>query len=180
MSEDNKDKTVKPLEAGGLPITIHTQYLRDISFENPNAPDSLRAGQPMPEMEVNIGMDARYLNDGKIKNLYEVALNISAIARRGDKKVFIAEVVYAATVSINEDVPEDQHHPILLIEIPRYIFPFARQALATITSQGGYPPLLLNPVDFQTLYFERFKEEIEAAMRDEAGREEKETAETIN
>ncbi len=166
MSDEVNNKEESQLQAMGLPITIHTQYIRDISFENPDAPNSMRAGLGMPEMEVNIGMDARAIEDDNIKDLYEVALTVSATAKREDKTVFIAEVIYGVTVSISDIVPEDQHHPLLLIEIPKFSFPFARQILATLTSQGGYPPLLLNPVDFQALYMERFKEEIAAAQKE--------------
>ncbi len=165
MSDEANNQETK-LEATGLPITIHTQYIRDISFENPDAPNSMRAGLKTPDMDVNIGMDARALKDDDIKSLYEVALTISATAKREDKTVFIAEVIYGVTVSIGDIVPEDQHHPLLLIEIPKFAFPFARQILATLTSQGGYPPLLLNPVDFQALYMERFKEEIAKAQKE--------------
>lgn len=157
------DETILP--ATDLPVTIHAQYIRDLSFENPEAPDSLRADSGMPEMNVNIGMDARPIEDEEIKSLYEVALSITATAKKGDNTVFVAEIVYGVTVSVGSAVPEDQHHPLLLIEIPRYAFPFARQILATTTSQGGYPPLMLNPVDFQALYMERFKEEIEASRQ---------------
>lgn len=163
--KDAAEKTDQGLQAAGLPITIHTQYIRDMSFENPNAPESMRAGKDIPDMNVNIGMDARSLSDDNVKNLYEVVLTISATAKRGDKPVFIAEVIYGVTVSISDVVPEDQHHPLLLIEIPKFAFPFARQILATLTSQGGYPPLLLNPVDFQALYMDRFKVEIEEAKK---------------
>lgn len=156
------------LQTSDLPVTIHAQYIRDISFENPDAPNSMRAGLAMPEMDVNIGMDARAIEDENIKNLYEVALTVSATAKRDDKTVFIAEIIYGVTVSIGDVVPEDQHHPLLLIEIPRFSFPFARQILATLTSQGGYPPLLLSPVDFQALYMDRFKKEI-AEAKEAAG-----------
>lgn len=161
MSE-NQDQAI---QATDLPVTIHAQYIRDLSFENPDAPESMRAGKDMPQMNVNIGMDARSLEDANIKNLYEVALTVSASAERDGETVFIAELMYGVTVSIGETVPEEQHHPLLLIEIPRFAFPFARQILATLTSQGGYPPLLLNPVDFQALYMERFKNEIEQARQ---------------
>lgn len=144
-----------------MPLTILTQYVRDISFENPNAPDSLRAGQTAPELDVNIGMDARKIPDGEMKNLYEVVLNAKAEAKRGDKIIFIAEVQYAMVVSVSEIVPEENHHPLLLIEIPRMAFPFVRQILADLTTQGGYPPLLLGLVDFQALYMQRFGAEIE-------------------
>lgn len=170
MSDERKqleEQTDEIIQALDLPVTIHAQYIRDLSFENPQAPGSLRAGQGMPEMNVNIGMDARLLKDDEIKNLYEVSLTVSATAQRDNKPVFICEVSYGVTVSLGDAVPEDQHHPLLLIEIPKFAFPFARQVLATVTSQGGYPPLLLNPVDFQSLYMERFKEEMVAAHKAE-------------
>lgn len=171
MSDDMENRNATTgLEANPMPITIHTQYIRDISFENPNAPDTLRGGQDAPIMDVNISMDARNLEDPSSKNLYEVILTLSAKAERAGKAVFIAEVVYAAVVSIGDIVSEDQHHPILLIEIPRYIFPYARQVLSEITSLGGYPPLLLNPVDFQMLYVDRFKDELKASAEETAAR----------
>ncbi len=165
---DSKNTEQPPAQeniaATDLPVTIHAQYIRDLSFENPDAPNSMRAGLPVPEMDVNIGMDARAIEDENIKNLYEVALTVVATAKRGEDTVFIAELMYGVTVSVGDVVPEDQHHPLLLIEIPRFSFPFARQILATLTSQGGYPPLLLNPVDFQALYMDRFKKEIAEAQ----------------
>ncbi len=168
MSDETATPQAENIQTQDLPITIHAQYVRDLSFENPLAPNSMRAGLAMPEMNVNIGMDARSIEDKELKNLYEVALTISATAERDGEKVFIAELIYGVTVSIGEVVPEDQHHPLLLIEIPRIAFPFARQILATVTSKGGYPPLLLTPVDFQALYMERFKKEI-AEAREAAG-----------
>ncbi len=152
--------------AADLPVSILTQYVRDISFENPNAPDSLRGGLTAPELDVNIGMDARKLPDGEIKNLYEVVLNAKAEAKRGDKVVFLAEVQYAMVVNVGANVPEENHHPLLLIEIPRLAFPFVRQILSDLTSQGGYPPLLLGLVDFHALYLERFGPEIEKYRRE--------------
>jgi preprotein translocase subunit SecB len=149
-------------DGGNLPIVIHAQYVRDMSFENPNTPESLRNASGMPLMDVNIGMDARKLEDEKIQSLFEVVLNIRAIAKRAEEVVFIAELQYGVTVSLN-NVPPEQHHPLLLIEIPRLAFPYARQILSDMTVQGGYPPLLLNPVDFQALYIDRFKDEIAAA-----------------
>ncbi len=165
MSDQNQEPQ---LQASNLPVQIHAQYIRDLSFENPQAPNSLRASAGMPEMNVNIGMDARSIEDDKVKNLYEVVLNITATAKSEEKTVFIAEISYGITVEVGESVPENQHHPLLLIEIPRFAFPFARQILATLTSQGGFPPLMLNPVDFQALYMERFKEEIAQSQKEAA------------
>lgn len=162
MSEDNNEEQTT---AGATPVTIHAQYIKDLSFENPNSPESLRGGQPAPEMNINLGMDARKIESEQIQSLYEVVFNVQAVASRGEDKkpVFIAELQYGVTVSIHEKVPEENHHPILLIEIPRLAFPFARQILADITVQGGFPPLMLSPIDFQTLYAERYKKEIAQA-----------------
>ncbi len=154
------------IAAQDMPVTIHAQYVRDLSFENPNAPESLRPAADAPEMDINIGMDARKIEDKEIKHLFEVVLNVRASAMRGADAIFIAEMQYGATVSIGDEVSEDNHHPLLLIEIPRMIFPFVRQIMSDVTVQGGYPPLLLNPVDFHALYMNRFGAEIEAAQKE--------------
>lgn len=164
MSTENEPKQIKDMpEGGNMPIVIHAQYIKDLSFENPATPGSLRGGQDMPKMDINIGMDARKLEDAASPHTYETVLNIRAAAMRGEEPVFIIELQYGTTVSLN-DVPEDQHHPFLLIEVPRMSFPFARQILADVSTQGGYPPLLLNPVDFHALYMDRFKDDIEKAQ----------------
>ena len=126
------------------------------SFENPNAIDALRPNQPLPTMDINIGMDARKIDGTNLTDFYEVALNIRAEAKRGDNVAFLAELQYGIAVSIDESVPQDSHHPLLLIEIPRFAFPFARKILSDLTTQGGYAPLLLNPVDFHALYMQKF------------------------
>ncbi|MBX2834316.1 MAG: protein-export chaperone SecB [Micavibrio sp.] len=153
--EQNQDQPINQQHF----LNVLAQYVKDLSFENTNAPDSLRAGQGQPEMDIKIGMDARKIPHDKIPFLYEVVLNLNATATRGEKNVFIAELQYGATVEI-KDVPEDKHHPILLIEIPTIIFPFARQIISDVTMQGGYPPLMLNPIDFQSLYMDRYEDEI--------------------
>lgn len=174
MSTEN---TVRDMpEGGNMPVVIHAQYIKDFSFENPGTPESLRSGKEMPKMDINIGMDARKIADPQMDNLYEVVLNVRAVAGRGQDTVFVVELQYGVTVSLNE-IPEDQHHPYLLIEIPRLAFPYARQILSDITVQGGYPPLLLNPVDFQALYVDRFKDEIAAAEKE---RLEEGLKETVN
>jgi preprotein translocase subunit SecB len=157
---DNIKPAPKPGDEGGMPVTILAQYVRDLSFENPNTPDSLRAGQGAPEMNIHIGMDARKLEDPSIPHLYEVVLSARAEALRQGEPVFIAEILYGITVSINEKVPAENHHPLLLIEIPHHAFPHVRQILSDLTMQGGYPPLLLNPVDFHGLYTQRFANEM--------------------
>lgn len=161
MSDQNTD--VQDQDSEEMPINILAQYVRDISFENPNTPDSLRAGLPNPKMDINIGMDARKIPSDDIDNLYEVVVNLRALAERDEEPVFILELQYGITVVLT-GIPEDNHHPVLLIEIPRLAFPYMRQIVSDLTVHGGFPPLTLNPLDFQTLYMERYKDEIEAAQ----------------
>ncbi|PZP57345.1 MAG: protein-export chaperone SecB [Micavibrio aeruginosavorus] len=143
----------------GLPLIIHTQYVKDISFENPSAPHSMRQGLPAPKMDLNINLDARNLDDLKLKDLYEVTIKISAKAMRDGEAVFIAEILYGVAVSFQDSVPQDQRHPLLMIEVPRLAFPFVRQIMSDLTQGGGFPALLLGPVDFYAMYMARFGKE---------------------
>lgn len=149
------DETKQTLQVPNLPVMVHAQYVKDISFENPSAPQSLRSGLENPKMDVNINLDARNLEDPQIKSLYEVSLRISVRALRGDQTVYIAEVLYGVAVSM-PNVAEEHHHPLLLVEIPKLAFPFARKVLADLVQDGGYSPLLLGPVDFAAMYMARF------------------------
>lgn len=152
------DENNKTVPVPNSPVIIHKQYLKDMSFENPNAPDILTAGNKAPEMDMNIGMDVKRLEHDEHENYYEVSLTLNASAAREGKAMFIAEIIYAATLSI-EGVEEGKHHPILLIEIPHLLFPFARQVLAGITQSGGFNALTLRPVDFRSMYLQRFGQE---------------------
>lgn len=169
-TKENASKEKKPdmdtaPQTPGLPVNIMAQYIRDVSFENPNAPNALRPGQAAPQMDINIGMDARKLPDEEgIENFYEVVLSVRAEATRGEDVVFIAEVTYGVTLTIGSSVPEDNHHPLLLIEIPRMAFPYVREIISSLTIQGGFPPLMLNPVDFHSLYMQRFEKDIKEAQ----------------
>ena len=142
-----------------LPVSIIAQYVRDLSFENPHAPDSLKMGAKQPDMDVSIGLDARKMpdNDG----LYEVVLSARAEAVSGDKTMFLCEAQYGIICQIDESVDVDTHHPLVFIEVPRQAFPFVRQIIASTVANGGFPPLYLAPVDFQKLYMDRFADDIE-------------------
>jgi preprotein translocase subunit SecB len=148
-----------------VPLTIHAQYIKDLSFENPNAPQSLMPGQPMPTTSVNVTMDAKKLEENQAggSTSYEVILHIEASAMRADKVVFLIELDYAIVCSVSKEVPEQHHHPLLMVEAPKLAFPFARQILAETTSGAGYPPLLLNPVDFEGMYREQFLAQVKTA-----------------
>jgi len=142
-------------EAQAPGIRILAQFVRDLSFENPRAPESLRAGAAQPQIDLGVEMNARGREDG----FYEVDLKLSAAAKRDDGPVFVVELLYAGVFQI-EGVPAEDMEPVLLIECPRYLFPFARRIIADVTSEGGYPPFLLDPIDFAGVY---------AARRAEAG-----------
>lgn len=150
---DNSDSQIA--QASNLPVMVHAQYVKDISFENPSAPFSLKPGQDNPKMDVNINLDVKNLEDPQVKALYEVALRISVKATRGDQIIYIAEVLYGVAASM-PNVAEEHHHPLLLVEIPKLAFPFARKVLADLIQDGGYPALLLGPVDFASMYLSRF------------------------
>jgi preprotein translocase subunit SecB len=133
------------------PVQVHAQYLKDFSFENPNAPDSLRPAGGKPEMDVNIVLDAVKINDESNPDLYESGITLTVKSTRDGKILFISEIVYAALVTI-KDVPPQNVRSILYVEIPQMLFPFARQIVATAVTNGGFPPLLLNPIDFRGMY----------------------------
>lgn len=153
----------KQIQAQNIPLTIHAQYLKDVSFENPNAPQSLRPGGGNPDMDVAINLEAKPLSDEKIKALYELTIQLRVKASREKTALFLASVDYSLVVSMPE-IPEQQHHPVLLVEVPKLGFPFIRQILANLVQDGGFPPLLLTPVDFGAMYLDQFtKKEAPAA-----------------
>lgn len=128
-------------------MRVMLQYLKDLSFESPSAPDSLRANLPSPEVEVSVDVNARRLGNDQ----YEVELACNATSTREGQPVFVVEANYAGLFMI-QNVPEDQMEPLLLVEAPRLLFPFARQIVANATKEGGFPPLLLEPLDFGGMY----------------------------
>jgi preprotein translocase subunit SecB len=135
-------------------IRILAQFARDFSFENPRAPDALRAGGAQPQIDLGVEMNARSRDDG----LYEVDLKLSARAMRDDGPLFVVELLYGGVFQITGVEAEDVE-PVLLIECPRYLFPFARRIIADITSEGGFPPFLLDPIDFAGVYAARKAEQ---------------------
>lgn len=140
--------------AQGQPgIRVLGQYIKDLSFENPGAPESLRSGGANPSLKVNVNVNARPLADGN----FEVELKLDGAATRDEHTLFIAEVCYAGVFAL-QNVPQEHVHPMLLIECPRLLFPFARQVLADATRQGGFPPLMVDPIDFTLLYRQRLEE----------------------
>ncbi len=128
-------------------LRVLAQYLKDHSFESPRAPASFRDAGGAPAIEVNVDVNARGLGS----NQFEVELAVSARARRAEEVVFVVETTYAGVFEI-ANVPEAQIEPILLIECPRLLFPFARQIVAETTGSGNFPPVMLDPIDFMGIY----------------------------
>jgi len=135
--------------AQGPMLRVLAQYTRDSSFENPNAPDSLRTGQEPPKIDINIEIGRQMLDEDAV----EVTLILRASAMRGDQTVFIAELEYAGLFAF-AGVGVEEIQPMILIECPRLLFPFARQIMADMTQNGGFPPIMLEPPDFASMFRE--------------------------
>ena len=149
MSDDSLEPAVNGFdeEAAQAPqVGILTQYTKDLSFENPGAPQSLQMdGQP--RIEINVNVNARRAGD----DVYEVELKIDARAFHEEATAFVVELLYAGLFALR-NVPEEALEPFLVVEAPRILFPFARRIIADATRDGGFPPLLLEPIDFGSLY----------------------------
>ena len=124
-----------------------SQYVKDLSFENPNAPASVLSGTSAPKFDVNINVGV----NRQPSDLYSVEMTLKAKAERDDTLLFNIELVYGGAFLI-KNVPDQQLAPLLMIESPRLLFPFARQILANVSQQGGFPPLMMEPVDFAQIY----------------------------
>ncbi len=137
-----------PSEADALPqLNVLAQYTKDFSFENPNAPKSLAPSQQQPTINIQINVNANPISPDE----YEVALKIEGKAEQSSSLLFNFELVYAGVFRI-VNVPQENLHPLVMIECPRLLFPFAREIIASAVRNGGFPPLLLDPVDFVGLY----------------------------
>ncbi len=150
MSEglSNGVNTNEPQQPVGPSLVLNAQYLKDLSFENPRAPETLLTQQPgAPDIAVDVDVKARQLGD----DVFEVMLGIKVQATLAGQPFFVVEVDYGATVTIR-NAPPELLGLLVLVETPRIIFPFARNIIADATREGGYPPLLLSPIDFAELH----------------------------
>lgn len=126
---------------------IRRLYLKDVSFEAPNSPDSLSANLANHEIQLNLRTSQRDLGQG----VFEVVLHVSAHAKSGDKSVFLVELEQAGTFQIT-GFPVEEVRAIIGVACPNTLFPYAREAIASLVQRGGFPPLLLQPIDFAALY----------------------------
>ncbi len=137
-------------------FNILGQYLRDLSFENPNAPASLTL-DAQPKIDIGVDVQARRANEDRFE--VELKVRATAVGATDAKAVFVVELSYCGLFLIR-NVPEEALQPFCLIECPRLLFPFARRIVADATRDGGFPPLLLDPIDFVALY----RQQIERAQ----------------
>jgi preprotein translocase subunit SecB len=129
---------------------VMAQYMKDLSFENPNAPRTFQATSEKPQINLSADVRAQRLDE----NVYECLLHFEVDATVGENKAFMIDLLYAGLFRV-EGATEDMLEPLLLIEGPHYIFPFARRILADVTRDGGYPPFMLEPIDWAGLYRQR-------------------------
>jgi preprotein translocase subunit SecB len=131
-------------------LTVLVQYSKDFSFENPNAPRTLGPQQQAPNISVQINVNARQVGPTD----YEVNLVLEGGAGEGENTLFKFELNYAGVFRV-ENIPQEQIQPAIMIEGPRLLFPFARQIIADAVRNGGYPPLYIDPIDFNALFMQR-------------------------
>ena len=145
------DTPQTPNAAGGVDpnnppsFAVLAQYLKDLSFENPMAPQGFSGDAP--KIDVNVDVQGRALNTDQ----YEVELSVAARATRTDQALFVVEATYAGVFEI-KNVPREQLEMVMLVECPRLLFPFLRQIVADASRNGNFPPLMLEPIDFMGIY----------------------------
>ena len=139
------------------PVVLNLQFTKDLSFEVPGAPEIYLNLREAPRIDIALDVQARRLQEGQ--ETYEISLQIRADAKTNDAKTaFIAELVYCGIFTLN-GVPAEMLEPVLLVECPRLLFPFARQIIADATRNGGFPPLMIDPIDFAQMFAQRMAEE---------------------
>ena len=135
-------------------VGVISQYVKDLSFENPNAP-AVYQWQTQPKIEVDFNIGSNKLND----EIYEVVLRIEVRATADGQTAFAVDLMYAGLIGMR-NVDEADTSPFLLAEAPRILFPFARHIVAQTVQEGGFPPLMLDPIDFHALYVARAQQEL--------------------
>lgn len=138
-------------EQQDFPYTIQGQYIKDLSFENPNPLEGMNNdGNFDPEVSISIEVGAHNITD----DVYEVLLDVQASAKKDGETIFLVELSYGSIITLGT-VEKEMVGPLLMVHCPTMMFPFVRNIVAQVTRDGGYPPLYLSPVDFWALYQER-------------------------
>jgi preprotein translocase subunit SecB len=140
-------------QAAPAQLNVLAQYIKDLSFENPNAPRSLQPTQQQPAINIQINVSAKSLAETDV----EVDLKIEGKAESAGMVLFQFELIYAGVFRM-QNIPQQDLHPIMMIECPRLLFPFAREIISNAVMNSGFPPLRIDPVDFVGLYRQRMAE----------------------
>jgi preprotein translocase subunit SecB len=135
-------------------LNVLAQYVKDLSFESPGAPNSLRGRDKAPNININVNVGANPLSEKE----FDVNLTLNAKASADQDVLFNVELVYGGVFRI-EGFPQEHMLPLLFIECPRLLFPFARQIIADATRNGGFPPLMLDPIDFAQMFQQKLAED---------------------
>lgn len=163
-------ETQQTLAPHNIPMSVLSQYVKDLSFENPGAPGLLsNLGNAQPEVSVTVNVSHRTLQataDGEpaqaLPAVYECTLTVKAEGKLAGAPAFMIECLYAAAVALPKTLPDQVARGMLLVEAPRLLFPFARQIVSDAVRDGGYGPLMINPVDFMAMYQRQMQIEAEA------------------
>lgn len=139
--------------ATGPQLNVLAQYTKDFSFENPNAPRSLQPTEHQPSISLQVNVNANQLAETDV----EVELKIEGKAEAAGNVLFAFDLVFAGVFRI-QNVPQSDVHPVVMIECPRLLFPFAREIVAAAVRNGGFPPLMIDPIDFVGLYRQKLAE----------------------
>ncbi len=146
----NKEANLQPQ------VIINAQYVKDLSFESPRSPLSLVNIKTAPKIDLSVDINVQKSTESE----YEVTLKINAKATSEEENLFVVELQYSGLFSLT-NIPDDaQKEQILLIYCPSLIFPFARRVVADVTRDGGFQPLMINPIDFASLYAQQKKQEV--------------------
>lgn len=183
MSDTQHSDDAARLAGAGAQQQIHFeingQYIKDLSFESPNAPDCF-INPTQPKMDVQVDVQAR----GVGTDVYEVALRVQSRATREMQAVFVIDLTYAGIFTF-KNISQSQVQAMLLVECPRFLFPFVRNIIADTTRDGGFPPLLLQPIDFVGLYQRQLAAQQQsagasAAAPADGGQKSKKARQTLN
>lgn len=139
-------------------VALLTQYVKDLSFENPRAPLGLQQGQPRPEIQIQVDVRATQLGESQ----FEIVIELNADAKSGENQVFLVELSYGGLFQV-ANIPPEAMQQLLLIQCPTLLFPFARRVIADATRDGGFMPLIIDPIDFSAL----FRRKLQAAQETE-------------
>lgn len=155
MAKKKPTEAKAPEKEAQAPLVVNAQYVKDLSFENPSPLANVMGNEERPSISIHIEAQAHNLSDRS----FEVTLRVQVDAKRKETQVFLLDLEYAGAFTVGKEVPEEYLRPILMIECPRILFPFARNIVAMTTQEGGYPALLLTPVDFADLYQRQLAQE---------------------